>query len=177
MSIKAIETKYKGYRFRSRLEARWAVFFDAIGVEWLYEHEGFDLGGEDGWYLPDFWFPLWGCFAEIKPSDMERGCLIKPTALAWNHYQPVMLISGGSPWPDDYRIEYFYPEAGVEWYGEFVLCRKCSGVCLLSKDGSMFREVGQHTCKDNDKYPGRDERIIQAYTAARSARFEHGETP
>ena len=26
--IKAIETYYKGYRFRSRLEARWAVFFD-----------------------------------------------------------------------------------------------------------------------------------------------------
>ena len=31
--IKAIETVYKGYRFRSRLEARWAVFFDACGVK------------------------------------------------------------------------------------------------------------------------------------------------
>ncbi len=30
--IKAIETRYKGYRFRSRLEARWAVFFDALSV-------------------------------------------------------------------------------------------------------------------------------------------------
>ena len=30
-SIQVIETAYKGYRFRSRLEARWAVFFDAIG--------------------------------------------------------------------------------------------------------------------------------------------------
>ena len=29
-SIKPIETKYNGYRFRSRLEARWAVFFDMI---------------------------------------------------------------------------------------------------------------------------------------------------
>ncbi|MCB6994492.1 hypothetical protein LI177_13475 [bacterium 210820-DFI.6.37] len=27
--LKAIQTEYKGYRFRSRLEARWAVFFDA----------------------------------------------------------------------------------------------------------------------------------------------------
>lgn len=45
--IKAIETKYKGYRFRSRLEARWAVFFDALGVRWEYEIEGFekDVGG------------------------------------------------------------------------------------------------------------------------------------
>lgn len=41
--IRAIETKYKGYRFRSRLEARWAVFFDALGVQWEYEPEGFDL--------------------------------------------------------------------------------------------------------------------------------------
>ena len=32
--FKAIETKYKGFRFRSRLEARWAVFFDALGIEW-----------------------------------------------------------------------------------------------------------------------------------------------
>lgn len=51
--IKAIETVYKGYRFRSRLEARWAVFFDAIGVKWEYEPQGFDLG-EGLYYLPDF---------------------------------------------------------------------------------------------------------------------------
>ena len=52
MDIKPIETVYSGYKFRSRLEARWAVFFDACGVNWEYEPEGFDLG--DGlWYLPD----------------------------------------------------------------------------------------------------------------------------
>ena len=51
--LKAIQTEYKGYRFRSRLEARWAVFFDACGVDWEYEPEGYDLG--DGlYYLPDF---------------------------------------------------------------------------------------------------------------------------
>jgi hypothetical protein len=52
MMLKAIETKYKGYRFRSRLEARWAVFFDTLGFQWEYEPEGFDLNGV--WYLPDF---------------------------------------------------------------------------------------------------------------------------
>ena len=51
--IKVINTYYKGYRFRSRLEARWAVFFDACGVEWEYEPEGFDLGN-GLYYLPDF---------------------------------------------------------------------------------------------------------------------------
>jgi hypothetical protein len=53
MTIKAIETQYKGYRFRSRLEARWAVFFDACGYNWEYEPEGFDLGN-GVYYLPDF---------------------------------------------------------------------------------------------------------------------------
>jgi hypothetical protein len=41
--MKPIETKYKGYRFRSRLEARWAVFFDALKMGYKYEMEGFDL--------------------------------------------------------------------------------------------------------------------------------------
>lgn len=42
-SIQAIETTYNGYRFRSRLEARWAVFFDALGIQWKYEREGYAL--------------------------------------------------------------------------------------------------------------------------------------
>ena len=51
--IKPIETIYNGYRFRSRLEARWAVFFDAMGIRYEYEPEGFSL--KYGMrYLPDF---------------------------------------------------------------------------------------------------------------------------
>lgn len=64
-SIKPIETLYKGCRFRSRLEARWAVFFDSIGIEWEYEPEGFKLpNGEN--YLPDFYLPKLNSYAEIK---------------------------------------------------------------------------------------------------------------
>ena len=50
--IKAIETIYRGHRFRSRLEARWAVFFDAARIEWAYEPQGFEKDGDR--YLPDF---------------------------------------------------------------------------------------------------------------------------
>ena len=42
-NTKAKETYYDGYRFRSRLEARWAVFFNNIGLEYEYEMEGFDM--------------------------------------------------------------------------------------------------------------------------------------
>lgn len=67
MSIKAIETVYQGYRFRSRLEARWAVIFDALGLNWEYEPEGFVL--PDGtWYLPDFYLKDEGWFVEVKPD-------------------------------------------------------------------------------------------------------------
>src|SRR6516162_11146477 len=65
--LKAIATYYKGYLFRSRLEARWAVFYDALGIPYEYEKEGFDLG--DGlFYLPDFWLPEQRLWVEIKPE-------------------------------------------------------------------------------------------------------------
>lgn len=49
---RAIETEYAGCRFRSRLEARWAVFFDQLKIEWEHEPDGFATPA--GRYLPDF---------------------------------------------------------------------------------------------------------------------------
>lgn len=40
----AIPTTYKGVTFRSKLEARWAVFFDTLGIEWEYEPQGYKIG-------------------------------------------------------------------------------------------------------------------------------------
>ena len=42
--IQALPTKYDGCDFRSRIEARWAVFFNTLGLRYEYEREGFDLG-------------------------------------------------------------------------------------------------------------------------------------
>lgn len=70
MTIKAIQTRYKGYHFRSRLEARWAVFLDALSLRWEYEKEGFNLDGL--LYLPDFWLPAQRCWLEIKPEVKAR---------------------------------------------------------------------------------------------------------
>lgn len=76
--MKAIETRYAGCHFRSRLEARWAVCFDRLGIRWEYEPEGYlcspRLSG--GWteeettipYLPDFWFPDYGVHGEVKAT-------------------------------------------------------------------------------------------------------------
>lgn len=65
--MKAIETKYNGRTFRSRLEARWAIFMDALGVQWEYEPEAYELDGIC--YLPDFWLPDQRVFLEAKPDD------------------------------------------------------------------------------------------------------------
>lgn len=50
--IPAIETRAYGCRFRSRLEARWAVFLTEAGFSWEYEPEGAELSA--GRYLCDF---------------------------------------------------------------------------------------------------------------------------
>lgn len=80
MPIKAIETSYKGYRFRSRLEARWAVFFDHLGLRWEYEPEGFELGGGVR-YLPDFKLvdgcPTWVEIKGGRPTTTELNKLSK----------------------------------------------------------------------------------------------------
>jgi hypothetical protein len=74
--IKAIETEYNGVLFRSRLEARWAVFFDQLNITWMYEYEGYQTPTE--YYVPDFWLPevylrenAKGCFIEVKPDNYE----------------------------------------------------------------------------------------------------------
>ena len=73
MKIKAIETEYKGYKFRSRLEARWAVFFDAMGIEYQYEPEGFErevYGCVYRW-LPDFYLPELKVWVEVKGGKLS----------------------------------------------------------------------------------------------------------
>lgn len=92
--IKAIDTLYNGNYFRSRLEARWAVFFDAIGVRWEYEAEGYDLG-EGLRYLPDFWFPDHKMYGEVKATEVLSDTeFSKIKALAIQSGHPVILFDG-----------------------------------------------------------------------------------
>jgi hypothetical protein len=94
MSIKAIQTRYRGYRFRSRLEARWAVFFDNLGVLFDYEVQGFSL--PSGPYLPDFWLPKLDAWFEVKPClptplecDLARELTDQTGKVLYLFYGPV----------------------------------------------------------------------------------------
>ncbi len=76
--MQALQTKYAGHLFRSRLEARWAVFFDALSIDWRYEDQGFRL--EDGTcYLPDFFLPTFngGLYVEVKPDGGDFSKALK----------------------------------------------------------------------------------------------------
>lgn len=114
-AIKPIETVYKGYKFRSRTEARWAVFFDTLGIEYRYEKEGFDLNG--AWYLPDFWLPKQKCWVEIKGE--------KPTTEA-QEKSDILQIYTGQPVHTFYGDVWIPSETtGRATCQEFKLCGSC----------------------------------------------------
>ena len=89
---------YRGIRFRSRLEARWAKLFSELGIDWMYETEGYNIALKDGThirYLPDFVLrggsircpdPL---FVEVK-GDMKAEDAIK--IRAFSDYHPIYVV-------------------------------------------------------------------------------------
>lgn len=93
--MKAVETTYAGTLFRSRLEARWGAFFDALVWPWTYEPP---LGRG---YLPDFSIggaaPL---LVEVKPAVAEQDYLdaLGKVAVGLDHrWQHDALVVGLSP--------------------------------------------------------------------------------
>lgn len=155
-TLKAIETRYKGYRFRSRLEARWAVFFDELGIEWEYEKEGFDLG-DAGWYLPDFWLPICPGWVEIKGSHPTVDEQWRASELAVQSGQMTLLAWG---LPDAEQAWLYVPDTG-----EALSASLYPVWCDLLQH--MLAECTAHRCVLMQK----------SCAAARAARFEHGETP
>jgi len=170
--IKAIETHYKGYRFRSRLEARWAVYFDAIGAKWQYEPEGYDLE-ELGYYLPDFFVSInWhkeyknpGNFVEIKgsmPEEIEFE-KIKRLSKLTNHSCKMFIGV-----PGDQETFWCHRSGNNGWYSDIEHPQKL-GKWLITSSGFALQcfeiAAGNISCFTED-----------AINRARSARFEYGES-
>lgn len=187
-NLKAIDTEYKGFRFRSRLEARWAVFMDAMGVQYEYEPEGYDLDGIR--YLPDFWLPLLKAHLEIKPmapTDEEQE---KAWRLATHSKMPVYVMIGQPECPNDQhgyfdncKAEAFFPrEHAYEyrdglgpWDAPFLWCH-CPHClrCELQFEGRADRiSCGCPGSSHGDKgYSYETPRLKAAYARARGYRFE-----
>lgn len=170
-TIHAIETIYNGHRFRSRLEARWAVFFDACGIKYEYEPEGFKL--EDGTcYLPDF-------LVYVKHrSDTDI-------------YEPVYVeVKGQMLPPDRTKIEGLSKHHPVYVVGNFPADISSLGYAVAEDYYSFFYMDGDDYQAWFSKYnnewwlagPDHEEWDLGKNTSeplkiAKYARFEHGETP
>ncbi|SRR5258707_11102103 len=166
MSIKAIETVYNGYRFRSRLEARWAVFFDTLGFKYEYEKEGFDLDGT--WYLPDFWLPDHNLWVEIKGECPSYEECNKAFLLAM-HSESSVVVSWGEidiPSLDNYVFQPSKNGVRPRRHMVWTECPICHKIDLAYCGAIRDLPCGCTNYQSS--------RLIAAYTAARQARFEHG---
>lgn len=175
--MKAIETEYSGYRFRSRLEARWAVFFDAIGIKWSYEPEGYHLG-DAGNYLPDFWLPFSaressvsghenpGRFIEIKPTKPNATEILKASALHKETKHHVFFLCGT---PGDHQVFMAMENRLVDWISE-----KDDDADMFML-WALFERHAEHGFVR--QCGGAKRLVVFAVKEARSARFEHGDKP
>ena len=193
--ITAIPTEYKGYRFRSRLEARWAVFFDACRVKWEYEPEGFELPNGQC-YLPDFL--LHGC-AGRSPEDLYVEVKGKMTAAdADKIYQfsgirdvedreitnPILVVAGIPDGDDIGDIEDYCQDLGYSGFPE--VAGGPYPFNFETIDGDYFvahpgiNKQGQFELFGDDNsytYDRDNASTLWAFKMARQARFEHGEQP
>lgn len=176
--MKAIETRYKGYRFRSRLEARWAVFFDALGVKWEFEREGFRFcNGKQ--YLPDFWLPEYRLFVEVKPFAPLPGEEEKAVELLQGSGAPVFITQGD---PLEWGTLVFSYTANGGEYNVFayraMLDLACNAIRVALPAGEIQTISHDHvTITGKSRMPKRWlGRYEHAVYVARSARFEFGES-
>lgn len=159
--VRPIETVYNGYRFRSRLEARWAVFLNALGLDYEYEKEGFET--KYGRYLPDFWLPAQQSWLEIKPYPTDPteydDVAINKLGAILAVGQSGLLVEGQ---PLKYRaIEIIRMESHTRYLsGENTLDLSFPTNALYARtDWGYYKKIGL------------------AAGAAMKARFEHGEKP
>lgn len=187
MSVSPIETCYRNHLFRSRLEARWAVFLDALGIRWEYEKEGYQLDGL-GYYLPDFWLPNWGLWLEIKGQPHNEDAIVLADALAEGTETAAALFHG-LPCENTGFVKCqdctestggFYETYLAQWAWDLESCRPV--ILLPGYEDKVFMD-----CKWNvldcfnpsesvlpwNKSP----MLLNAVSTAKQARFEHRKNP
>lgn len=163
--VDAIETRYRGYRFRSRLEARWAVFFDHMGIEFQYEPEGYKL--PSGWYLPDFWLPQVDMWAEVKQNKFSAHEYALAYELSHETSHPCLMLVGE---PDFKPYESVTVVKGVDEFGGVVHDDIMILYCLVSE---YLVEHNFYYCQsDSEALDDYGPAHRNAVNEARGARFD-----
>jgi len=139
-----IPTLYRGVRYRSRLEARWAAFFSLLG--WPAYYEPFDLNG----WIPDFVLHgrrkgCQGIAVEVKPVYGMDDPLFQATIekIAASGWQGESLI-----------VSYFLPrdycdQLGIGWCREIFYDAPRLDVAVFQSTGKLGAEDDRGVGPDN----------------------------
>lgn len=174
-NIKAIQTEYNGRLFRSRLEARWAVIFDYLGIKYEYEEQGYDVGYGIR-YLPDFilYGGVYRCpkqlYVEVKgemnlndATKMRLFAESKPLYVVGAIPADIHDICNGID--TEFSVPYYnFDTVDGDYFGAVLGACKHGGWGLFGADSNYWCDM------DVDK-------TQMAYSIGRQARFEYGETP
>jgi hypothetical protein len=177
-----IPTRYNGYTFRSRLEARYAVLFDELKIKYEYEKEGYEYEGTR--YLPDFWLPFQQIWIEVKGTTLTELDTKKVIELCRFSKRNVLVFVGDIGQIDHnrhtphslYQFAYVHPEDAERmkenpgYYGdsESVLKAVERGFGVKACENAPLYAVC-HALEFDSYY------IDKAIQAMRSARFEFGQ--
>lgn len=167
-----IQTRYRGRRFRSRLEARWAIVLDELGVPWEHEPEGYALSS--GWYLPDFRLQLASgpAWLEVKSPhllDLKSDPRWKELGEATGHR---VYVAFGIPEPGEFD---HYRHCVLQWpfWQDYqFLCVCLCGRVDLAYEGRPARICRRAVCRAVDAPGLSHPRLVRAYERALSARFD-----
>lgn len=162
--IKAIETLYDNHNFRSRTEARWAVFFNEASIKYIYEPEGFRF--DDGTsYLPDFYLPdqkIWFEAKGVLNGDDEK----KISNLRINGKDVIIGYS-------DMTFQVYGHPKEHSW---LVRDLKRKKIVFQASMRPKATKKCKYICNGNLRKVD-DDRALEAIYSGLRARFDHGYTP
>ena len=167
-----LPTQHNGITYRSRLEAKWAVFYSTLNIQFQYEPDGYNLGGI--WYLPDFFLPKQQCFIEIKPTYPTDAEETKLSQLSIFTQKRCFLFFGGVSipfeYPDTDDAAAYFPTGGCDYGYSWCECPQC-GFFDIQFGGRSARCIC--SCeKIGDRSSNYDsEKLLNAYEVARTYQF------
>ncbi len=195
-NIQSIPTLCDGTLFRSRLEARWSLFFGLLGIDWEYEpeHDYVDIGFYQTQYKPDFYLPDLDYWIEIKPAIPNDDEMNKMAGWAkgWHAAGFYIAYKLGRPsentesarkfWYSKKRGRVFWDHSF--WWTECSVCgaielthkgdppATCEGRCYDYEDMlDLYENTNYAPVHESYPYSPHSPRILRAYEAALGAQF------